>query len=64
MSDGDGVGAVAGVPAVLVGRVVAVDIDRVGDAIPRQRRRPTDADGHAVADILADAVRLGINAKV
>ena len=96
LGDADGVGVVQRVPAIAVGGVPTVDIDRVGNAIPssgghlgsiaarrdgiplrtphslnlagtplgRRHNAFGKTDGHAVADILADAIRSGINAKV
>ena len=62
--DADGVGVVQRVPAIAVGGVPTVDIDGVGNAIPSSGGHLSKTDGHAVADILADAIRSGINAKV
>ena len=62
--DADGVGVVLSVPAIFEDGMPAVDIDGVGNAIPSSGGHLSKTDRHAVADILADAIRSGINAKV
>ena len=62
--DADGVGVVQRVPAIAVGGVPTVDIDGVGNAIPSSGGHLSKTDGHTIVDVLADAIRSGINAKV